>query len=145
MILLLTLDPGVVMFITLVASVSGLFIIIVVVAALCVYRCKKKHLGETCCYELHFLIIIFQYFFYISLKKNHHLLISFSNLPPGSDANDLTVYADISEIATQDVSILHKLWRFDFLCLLEDFFCFTHCSFPFSDSDFVIKGTMFCV
>lgn len=116
---LLTL--GAVQIVTLlsVASVSGLFIIIIVVATLWVCRCKKKHLGETHCYDLHFFLLhFFQYFFYNISKKITIPWFLSSNLPPDSDANDLTVYADISEITNQDVSILNKLWRFDFLCLL---------------------------
>lgn len=32
------------------------------------------------------------------------------NVPAGSDANELTVYADISEVAINDVSVLCVLW-----------------------------------
>ena len=40
----------------------------------------------------------------------HNTAVPSLNLPPGSDANDLTVYADISEVAINDVRMPCVLW-----------------------------------
>lgn len=70
------------------------------------------------------------------------------NPPPGSDSNELTVYADITDIATEDVSVLIYLLRtqsfrlhqfiIGIWCLFSrmKYPCFTHVfqgfSFPLS-------------
>lgn len=47
---------------------------------------------------------------FIMLAVVHNSVVPSSNVPAGSDANELTVYADISEVAINDVSVLCVLW-----------------------------------
>lgn len=43
---------------------------------------------------------------FIMLAVVHNSAVPSLNVPAGSDANELTVYADISEVAINDVSVL---------------------------------------
>lgn len=43
---------------------------------------------------------------FIMLAVVHNSVVPSLNVPAGSDANELTVYADISEVAINDVSVL---------------------------------------